>query len=83
MTPKQREHIRNDVLPKWRELPTDRRQAIQQRLSRLKNMPESARERRLNDPEFTKGMNPADVATLRDLSQLKVGGAANGPSDDQ
>jgi Protein of unknown function (DUF3106) len=83
MTPQQRDHIRNDVLPKWRQLPTDRKQAIQERLSRLKNMPESARNQRLSDPQFTKGMSPDDVATLRDLSHLHVGGTPDGPGSDQ
>jgi len=81
MTPEQRDHIKNDVLPAWRQLPSERRQAISQRLSVLKNMPESARNERLNDPNFTKGMNDEDKATLRDLSHLHVGGPPDPPGE--
>lgn len=81
MTPEQRDHVRNDVLPKWKQMPPDRRQAIQQRLRVLQNMPESARNRRLSDPNFTRGMSEEDKATLHDLSHLHVGGAPEPPSE--
>ena len=81
MTPEQREHIKSDVLPTWRQMSPDRRQAIQQRLRVLQNMPESARNQRLNDPRFTEGMSDEDRATLRDLSHLHVGGAPDPPSE--
>lgn len=75
MTPEQREHVRTDVLPRWRQMPPERKQAIRQRLRVLQNMPESARNQRLNDPNFTRGMSEEDRSTLRDLSHLHVGGA--------
>jgi hypothetical protein len=81
MTPEQRDHIRNDVLPRWRTMSPDRRQAVQQRLRVLQNMPESARNRRLNDPNFTRGMSDEDRSTLRDLSHLHVGGAPEPPGE--
>lgn len=81
MTPEQREHIKYDVLPKWRQLPPERQGAIQRRLGVLQNMPESARNQRLNDPNFTKGMSDEDKATLRDLSHLHVGGAPDPPGE--
>jgi hypothetical protein len=81
MTPQQRDHVRNDVLPKWREMAPDRRQAIQQRLRVLQNMPESARNRRLSDPNFTRGMSDEDRSTLRDLSHLHVGGGPEPPGE--
>ncbi len=81
MTPEQRQHIKNDVLPTWRQMSPDRRQAIQQRLRVLQNMPESARNQRLNDPRFTEGMSDEDRATLRDLSHLHVGGAPDPPQE--
>ncbi len=81
MTPEQRDHIRNDVLPKWKQMPPERKLAIQQRLRVLQNMPESARNQRLNDPNFTRGMSEDDRATLRDLSHLHVGGAPEPPGD--
>jgi len=73
LTPAQKDHIRNDVLPTWRQMPLERRQAIRQRLRVLQNMPEFARNERLNDPNFTKGMSEEDRATLRDLSHMHVG----------
>jgi hypothetical protein len=81
MTPEQRDHVRNDILPKWRQMSPDRRQAIRQRLQVLQNMPEGARNQRLNDPAFTRGMSEEDKATLRDLSHLHVGGGLEPPGD--
>jgi hypothetical protein len=75
MTPQQRDHVKNDVLPQWRQMPPDRKQAIRSRLRVLQNMPESARNQRLNDPNFTRGMSDEDRSTLRDLSHLHVGGS--------
>jgi hypothetical protein len=75
MTTQQRDHVKNDVLPQWRQMPPDRKQAIRNRLRVLQNMPESARNQRLNDPNFTRGMSEEDKSTLRDLSHLHVGGA--------
>lgn len=73
LTPEQREHIKNDVLPRWRQMPWDRQQVIKQKLGVLQNMPESARNQRLNDPNFTRGMSDDEVSTLRDLSHTHVG----------
>lgn len=73
LTPTQQNHIKTDVMPKWREMPAERRQAIRQRLRVLQNMPESARNQRLNDPEFMRGMSEEDKSTLRDLSHMHVG----------
>jgi hypothetical protein len=79
LTPEQKNHIKNDVLPKWRTMPMERRQAIRQRLQILQNMPESAKNERLNDPNFTRGMSEEDRQTLRDLSHLHVGGPPDTP----
>lgn len=73
LTPQQRDHIKNDVLPKWRQMPWDRQQVIKQKLGVLQNMPESARNQRLSDPNFTKGMSDEEKGTLQDLSHLHVG----------
>jgi hypothetical protein len=81
MTPAQRDHIKYDVLPRWRSMPQDRKRAIQQRLGVLKNMPESARNQHLDDPNFTRGMSDEDRSTLRDLSHLHVGGAPDAPNE--
>jgi hypothetical protein len=81
LSPEQKNHIRNDVIPKWKQLPPDRQRAISQRLGVLKNMPESARNQHLNDPNFTRGMSEEDKATLKDLSHMHVGGAPDPPSE--
>ena len=81
MTQQQRDHIKYDVLPTWRNLPPQRKKAIEQRLGVLQNMPEFARNQHLNDPNFTRGMSEEDRATLRDLSHLHVGGAPDPPAN--
>jgi hypothetical protein len=73
LTPEQQNHVRSDVIPKWKQMPKGRQDAIQHRLAVLRNMPESARNQHLNDPNFTRGMNEEDKAMLRDLSHLHVG----------
>lgn len=81
MTPQQRDHVRTDILPRWQQMPPDRRQAIMQRLRILQSMPDSARNQRLNDSNFTRGMSFEDQSMLRDLTRLRVGGAPEPPSD--
>jgi len=73
LTPGQQQHIKNDVMPKWREMPWDRQQVMSQKLRVLQNMPESARNRRLNDPNFTSGMSDNEKSMLKDLSHTHVG----------
>jgi Protein of unknown function (DUF3106) len=80
LTPEQRDHIKNDVLPKWRQMPWDRQQVMKQKLGVLQNMPESARNQRLNDPNFTRGMNDDEKSMLRDLSHTHVG-APDAPNE--
>jgi len=82
LRPEQRDYIKNDVLPKWRQIPWERQQVIQQKLGVLQNMPESARNRRLSDPNFTRGMSEEDKQTLHDLSHLHVGGAPDPPGNE-
>ncbi|HVM92371.1 MAG TPA: DUF3106 domain-containing protein, partial [Terriglobales bacterium] len=79
MTPEQREHIKNDVLPKWRQLPWDRQQVLKQKLGVLQNMPESARNQRLNDPNFMRGLSDDERSVLKDLSHTHVGGPPDNP----
>ena len=73
LTPEQQSHIRNDLAPKWQQMPLQRQKAIRQRLGVLQNMPESARNQHLNDPNFTRGMSEEDKSMLRDLSHMHVG----------
>ena len=81
LTPEQREHIKNDVLPKWRQMPWDRQQVIKQKLGVLQNMPESARNQRLSDPNFTRGMSDDERSMLKDLSHTHVGGPPENPPE--
>jgi hypothetical protein len=81
LTPEQQNHIRNEVVPKWKQMPKERQDAIQHRLAVLRNMPESARNQHLNDPNFTRGMSEEDKATLKDLSHMHVGGPPEPPNE--
>ena len=81
MTPEQRDHIKNDVMPKWRQMPWDRQQVMKQKLGVLQNMPESARNQRLNDPNFTRGMSDDERSMLHDLSHTHVGGTPEPPGE--
>jgi hypothetical protein len=73
LTPGQRDYIKNNVLPRWRQMPWDRQQVMKQKLGVLQNMPESARIQRLNDPNFTRGLSDEERSTLQDLSHMHVG----------
>lgn len=81
LTPQQRDHIKYDVLPRMKEMPWDRQQMIKQKLGVLKNMPESARNQRLADPNFTRGMSDEERSTLQDLSHMHVGSAPEPPAE--
>jgi Protein of unknown function (DUF3106) len=81
LTPEQQNHLKNDVFPKWKQMPKTRQDAISHRLAVLQNMPESARNRHLNDPNFTRGMSEEDKFMLHDLSHMHVGGAPEPPSE--
>jgi len=81
LTPEQQQHIKNDVLPKWQQMPWERQQVMKQKLGVLQNMPEPARNQRLNDPNFTKGMTDDEKSMLHDLSHTHVGGAPEFPSE--
>ena len=73
LTAEQQNHIKNEVFPKWQQMSPQRQRAIRQRLGVLQNMPESARNQHLNDPNFTRGMSEEDKAMLRDLTHMHVG----------
>jgi hypothetical protein len=80
LTTAQQNHIKNDLLPVWKQLSAVRRNAIRNRLGVLQNMPEWARNQHLNDPDFTRGMSEEDKALLRDLGHMHVG-APDRPHD--
>jgi hypothetical protein len=80
LTSEQQNHIKNEVFPRWQQMSPDRQRAVRQRLGVLQNMPESARNQHLSDPNFTRGMTEEDKAMLRDLSHMHVG-APDPPSE--
>jgi hypothetical protein len=73
MTPDQRRDVQQRLLPRWQQVPPPRRQAIMQRLHQLRDLSESGREARLNDPTFVEGLNPEDREMLGQLAHLHVG----------
>jgi len=81
LTPGQQSHIKNDVFPRWQQMSPQRQKAIRQRLGVLQNMPESARNEHLNDPNFTRGMSEEDKSMLRDLSHMHVGAPDAPPNE--
>lgn len=79
MTPEQQRNVRQSLLPRWQQMPPARRQAILQRLHSLRNMTETDRQAKLNDPAFTEGLNPEDREMLGQLAHLHVGMAPDPP----
>jgi hypothetical protein len=79
MTPEQQRNVRQVLLPRWQQLPPPRRQAILQRLHSLRNLSESQRQSKLNDPGFVEGLNPEDREMLGQLAHLHVGMAPDSP----
>lgn len=79
MTPEQRAYVRQTLLPRWQQLPPARRQAILQRLHSLRDMNETDRQAKLNDPAFVEGLSAEDRETLGQLAHLHVGMAPDSP----
>jgi len=79
LTPEQQRNVRQVLLPRWQQLPPPRRQAILQRLHSLRNLSESERQAKLNDPGFVEGLNPEDREMLGQLAHLHVGMAPDAP----
>jgi len=79
MTPEQQRYVRQSLLPRWQQMPPVRRQAILQRLHSLRNMSETDRQAKLDDPAFTQGLNGEDREMLGQLAHLHVGMAPDAP----
>ena len=73
MTPTQQREVRQTLLPHWQQLAPPRRQAILQRLHSLRDLDETDRQAKLNDPAFVEGLNPEDREMLGQLAHLHVG----------
>jgi hypothetical protein len=79
MTPEQQDYVRNTLLPRWQQLPPQRRAVIQRHLRALNGLSDSDREARLNDPNFLQGMSPDEQQMLRDLAHLRIGAGPDAP----
>jgi hypothetical protein len=66
-------------MPRWQSLPPFRRQAILQRLHLLRDLGESDRQAKLNDPNFVAGLNTEDREMLTQLAHLRAGTAPGPP----
>jgi predicted Fe-S protein YdhL (DUF1289 family) len=73
MTPDQRREVQQKLLPRWQQVPPQRRRAIMQRLHQLRDLSESGRQAKLNDPSFVEGLNAEDRDMLAQLAHLHVG----------
>jgi hypothetical protein len=73
MTLEQKQYVREQLLPKWQQLPPDRRRVLLGKLSELRTLSDSDRAARLNDEAFLSGLTSDERTMLRDLSNLRVG----------
>jgi hypothetical protein len=79
MTPEQQSYVQNVLLPRWQQLPQQRKIAILNHLRALRALGDADREALLNDPTFMQGMSPDERHMLRDLAHLRVGGMIEPP----
>jgi len=73
MTPEQKQYVRGQLLPKWQQLPPNRRKLVLQKLSALRGLNDAERAAKLNDKAFLEDLSSDERALLRDLSNLRVG----------
>jgi len=71
MTPEQRIYLRDTLLPKWQQMPQERRQLINGRLHILQQMGPTAQQAALADPKFMQGLSSDEQSMLRDLNSLR------------
>ncbi|MFZ1206212.1 MAG: DUF3106 domain-containing protein, partial [Candidatus Acidiferrales bacterium] len=69
-TPEQREHFRDDIVPRLAQMPPDRRARVLNHWRRLQGMTPEEQQATLNDPRFMPGLSPDEQATVRDLAAL-------------
>ena len=81
MTPEQQRYVREELLPKWQQLPQDRRQVIMGKLRALRGLSDSERAAKLNEPNFLQGLNPDERVMLRELGNLRAGSPPEPPQD--
>ncbi len=81
MSPEQQRYVREEILPKWQQLPPDRRHLLLGHLHALRELNESERAAKLNDPAFLNGLSSDEQLLLRELSKLRVGAASEPPQE--
>lgn len=79
LTPQERQYVRDTLLPRWQNMPANRKRAVTEHLRQLQGLDDAQRQAKLNDPAFLEGLNPDEQEMLRSLSRLRVG-AGEGPS---
>ena len=78
LTPEQRQNLRTQVLPQWRQMTPERRQEIKQRLNSLNGLIDSERNQKLNDPNFYQGLSPREHDVLKQFGDYKLNPGAGG-----
>lgn len=81
MSPEQRRGIREEILPRWQQLPADRRQVLLGRLRALRDLNDAQQAAKLKDEAFLSGLSPDERVMLRGLSKLRVGTPPEPPQD--
>ena len=74
MTPAQQRYVRETLLPQWQGMPPPRRQLVLKKLRDMRDLDESQRNVKLNDPSFVSGLSPDEQHMLRDLATLRISG---------
>jgi predicted Fe-S protein YdhL (DUF1289 family) len=74
MTPGQQRYVRETLLPQWQGMPPARRQIVLKKLRDMRDLDDSQRNAKLNDPSFVSGLSPDEQHMLRDLATLRISG---------
>jgi hypothetical protein len=81
MSPEQQRYFVQDLGPRFQQLPTERKQAIQRHLRALDGLSDADRNAKLDDPNFTRGLSPDEQKMLRELSNLRAGDVPDPPGE--
>ncbi len=73
MSPAERREVVTDLAPRWKNLPPARKQVLARRLRVLGGMSPAERRKKLQDPQFMRGLDPNEQDLLRKLSNLRLG----------
>jgi Protein of unknown function (DUF3106) len=74
MTPAQQRYVRETLLPQWQSMTPPRRQLVLKKLRDMRDLDDSQRNAKLNDPLFVSGLSPSEQHMLRDLATLRISG---------